>query len=379
MSGCVSRSILGPQKRKGCVSRDDRAPEQTNGHQKRRRRKTNPKKKRNKKTLKAPCVFRNEGGPRIESRKMCLAPSRIQWGLKNYEVIAVTIWYRYAGTGAGERAAWACALLGSPLRNKKKRNKQTLKAPCVFSCAQSARWRNERGQRTESVELRLAPSRIPYGAEITLGDSCIWCRYAGRGQVKRKLHSQDDKIFESTVEDFSGKFAQAGVSLGMENLHPYQLRHGGETEDLTSKRKGPSPGQGLIAVTIWHRYAARGTRRQRQGLFWEPYSTHQKKEEESEIKRLSRPLTSSARPICQMAELEGPPPRIEARRKKTTKTRASMAKSAPQEDRKATSCFGCAPCGLWGFFCLAPSGIGASYGAWAHDRTLTERMLYQLS
>lgn len=52
MSGCVSRSILGPQKRKGCVSRDDRAPEQTNGHQKRRRRKKNTKKKRNKKTLK---------------------------------------------------------------------------------------------------------------------------------------------------------------------------------------------------------------------------------------------------------------------------------------------------------------------------------------
>lgn len=70
-------------------------------------------------------------------------------------------------------------------------------------------------------------------------------------RLKRKLHSQDDKIFESTVEDFSGKFAQAGVSLGMENLHPYQLRHGGETEDLTSKRRGPSPGQGLIAVTIW--------------------------------------------------------------------------------------------------------------------------------
>ena len=72
---------------------------------------------------------------------------------------------------------------GAVLETKKKRNKQTLKAPCVFSCAQSARWRNERGQRTESVELRLAPSRIPYGAEITLGDSCIWYRYAGRGQV----------------------------------------------------------------------------------------------------------------------------------------------------------------------------------------------------
>lgn len=61
------------------------------GTKKEEEEKKTQKKKRNKKTLKAPCVFRNEGGPRIESRKMCLAPSRIQWGLKNYEVIAVTI------------------------------------------------------------------------------------------------------------------------------------------------------------------------------------------------------------------------------------------------------------------------------------------------
>ena len=38
-------------------------------------------------------------------------------------------------------------------------------------------------------------------------------------------------------EDFRGKFAQAGANLGIENLHPYQLRHGGATEDLTSKRR----------------------------------------------------------------------------------------------------------------------------------------------
>ena len=56
-------------------------------------------------------------------------------------------------------------------------------------------------------------------------------------RMKRKLHSQDDKIFVFTMEDFRGKFAQAGASLGIENLHPYQLRHGGATEDLTSKRR----------------------------------------------------------------------------------------------------------------------------------------------
>ena len=167
---------------------------------------------------------------------------------------------------------------GAVLETKKKRNKQALKAPCVFSCAQSARWQNERGQRTESVELRLAPSRIPYGAEITLGDSCIWYRYAGRGQVGlseatncwdwrenciHKTTRYSSPPWRISVESLP----RQEWSLGMENLHPYQLRHGGETEDLTSKRRGPSPGQGLIAVTIWHRYAARGTRRQRQGLF----------------------------------------------------------------------------------------------------------------
>jgi hypothetical protein len=37
------------------------------------------------------------------------------------------------------------------------------------------------------------------------------------------------------VDEFRNHFIQAGSDLGLQNLHPYQLRHGGATHDLTSK------------------------------------------------------------------------------------------------------------------------------------------------
>ena len=49
-----------------------------------------------------------------------------------------------------------------------------------------------------------------------------------------KLPTKDSRIFDFSMEDFRKKFQQVGAELGVLNLHPYQLRHGGATEDLTS-------------------------------------------------------------------------------------------------------------------------------------------------
>ena len=46
-----------------------------------------------------------------------------------------------------------------------------------------------------------------------------------------------DRIFSFSMEDFRKAFMKAGEDLGIASLHPYQLRHGGATEDLASKRR----------------------------------------------------------------------------------------------------------------------------------------------
>lgn len=46
-----------------------------------------------------------------------------------------------------------------------------------------------------------------------------------------------DRIFNFSMEDFRKAFVKAGEDLGLASLHPYQLRHGGATEDLASKRR----------------------------------------------------------------------------------------------------------------------------------------------
>jgi integrase len=51
----------------------------------------------------------------------------------------------------------------------------------------------------------------------------------------KSLKDKDHPLYTFTVDEFRNHFIQAGSDLGLQNLHPYQLRHGGATHDLTSK------------------------------------------------------------------------------------------------------------------------------------------------
>ena len=55
--------------------------------------------------------------------------------------------------------------------------------------------------------------------------------------LAKKAKTRDSLIFQFKMEDFRKQFAAASALLNLGNLHPYQLRHGGATEDLSSKRR----------------------------------------------------------------------------------------------------------------------------------------------
>ena len=48
---------------------------------------------------------------------------------------------------------------------------------------------------------------------------------------------KDDLLFDFTPQMYRDALAAAGKELGLEGLHPYQLRHGGAAEDLNSKER----------------------------------------------------------------------------------------------------------------------------------------------
>ena len=54
-------------------------------------------------------------------------------------------------------------------------------------------------------------------------------------QVAKKLKGANEKISLFTMEDYRRTFVKFGSKLGVTNLHPYQLRHGGATQDLTAQ------------------------------------------------------------------------------------------------------------------------------------------------
>jgi len=56
-------------------------------------------------------------------------------------------------------------------------------------------------------------------------------------RLAKKQHAPDSHLFTFSMEEFRSQFAAAGTRLGVEALHPYQLRHGGATDDLTSKSR----------------------------------------------------------------------------------------------------------------------------------------------
>ena len=54
-------------------------------------------------------------------------------------------------------------------------------------------------------------------------------------QKAKNANSPDALLFKTPMETFRKEFTAAGKALGVENLHPYQLRHGGASEDMSSK------------------------------------------------------------------------------------------------------------------------------------------------
>lgn len=53
-------------------------------------------------------------------------------------------------------------------------------------------------------------------------------------QLARRTNSQDDVVFTFAMDEYRRRFVEAGTELGIPGLHPYQLRHGGASEDLGS-------------------------------------------------------------------------------------------------------------------------------------------------
>lgn len=49
--------------------------------------------------------------------------------------------------------------------------------------------------------------------------------------------NKNSLVFAFTMEEFRKQFTKAAHHLNLQNLHPYQLRHGGATEDLSSRAR----------------------------------------------------------------------------------------------------------------------------------------------
>eukprot|EP00438_Fugacium_kawagutii_P002019 Skav214231 [mRNA] locus=scaffold1133:6956:10370:+ [translate_table: standard] len=64
-----------------------------------------------------------------------------------------------------------------------------------------------------------------------------------------KLNSKDDFIYPFTAAEYRKCFQVAGERLSIKNLHPYQTRHGGASEDLNSGERDP---QSVKIRGRWH-------------------------------------------------------------------------------------------------------------------------------
>jgi len=132
-----------------------------------------------------------------------------------------------------------------------------------------ATWREPRSQR-----FKLSPSSEGCRSTISLASDCrsafrrrpsrqSWrVRQQFGSQQPRKSMAgrspsspcQDPSEQRQTnlflhLDEFRKEFQQVGEALGLKNLHPYQLRHGGAAEDLNSKERDH---QAVKARGRWH-------------------------------------------------------------------------------------------------------------------------------
>lgn len=52
--------------------------------------------------------------------------------------------------------------------------------------------------------------------------------------LAKQQNGPEDMIFSFSMEEYRKQFALAGKELGIDQLHPYQLRHGGASQDLSA-------------------------------------------------------------------------------------------------------------------------------------------------
>lgn len=65
----------------------------------------------------------------------------------------------------------------------------------------------------------------------------------------RKLNQKEDTTYPFDASEYRKNFQEAGTLLGVKNLHPYQTRHGGASEDLNS---GERCHQSVKVRGRWH-------------------------------------------------------------------------------------------------------------------------------
>ena len=89
--------------------------------------------------------------------------------------------------------------------------------------------RDQEGQKPDKVGVYDNSLPFDVDKDKWIGEALL--------QHSNKLAKSSDLLFSFSMDDYRKKFQQAGSRLGVDHLHPYQLRHGGATEDMTSKKR----------------------------------------------------------------------------------------------------------------------------------------------
>ena len=104
--------------------------------------------------------------------------------------------------------------------------------PPVKSAGKQFQWvtvviRDQEGQRPDKVGV--------FDNSLALNNKhTMWI---GRFLLEHvKTLKKDSFIFSFSMDEYRKQFVKFGAALGLGTVHPYQLRHGGATEDLTSGR-----------------------------------------------------------------------------------------------------------------------------------------------
>eukprot|EP00438_Fugacium_kawagutii_P034413 Skav227976 [mRNA] locus=C8995002:29:1300:+ [translate_table: standard] len=89
--------------------------------------------------------------------------------------------------------------------------------------------RDQEGQKPDKVGVYDNSLPFDMAKDQWMGEALL--------EHARTFSKQTDQLFSFSMDEYRKVFQATGKRIGVENLHPYQLRHGGATEDLTSKKR----------------------------------------------------------------------------------------------------------------------------------------------